>query len=450
MLDPVLLSRMQFALTTIVHIIFPVMSMGLAPFIVYFTWRSLRTDKKVYEQLRQFWLRLFSISFVVGSVTGVVLEFEFGTNFAAFSTMSGSLLGGPVALEGMMAFFLESTFLGILVFGKDKVSDRTYFLSSILVAVGSWLSAVWILMANSWMQTPRGYDIVMQNGHRIVKLIDPVAAYLNPRFPWMFVHMQNAAVLSIAVFIAGISAYHLLKDTEEKEFWRKSMKIGVIVLLVSAPFQVIQGDAYTRHVYRSQPEKFAAMEGVYHNSTDVGLYLFAAPSDPNQLTNLSARNLTGIEVPGMASFMASGYTNSSARIQGLDSFKGSPPVAIVFWGFRFMVALGMWFALLSLWSLYLIYKGDLFSSERLKKAFMYSTVLGFIGVEIGWMVTEVGRQPWTIQGILLTKNAVTPGLSGAHALLTLTGFAGGYLLLLGLFIYVVVKQIKNGVPEVDE
>ena len=211
MVDPVLASRLQFAFTTIVHIIFPVMSMGLAPFLVYFTWKEIRTEQPVYEQLRRFWTRIFAVSFVVGTVTGLVLEFEFGTNFAAFSTTAGELFGGPLALEGMMAFMLEATFLGIFVFGRDRVSDRLYFLSSIAVGLGTWLSAVWILIANSWMQTPRGFEIVVENSQRIVKLTDPVAAYLNPRFPYMFIHMQNAAVESVALFMAGVAAYYVFR-----------------------------------------------------------------------------------------------------------------------------------------------------------------------------------------------------------------------------------------------
>ena len=189
MLDPVIASRLQFALTTIVHIVFPVMSMGLAPFLVYFTWREVRGDDPFYERARRFWTRIFAVSFVVGTVTGLVLEFEFGTNFAAFAAFAGELFGGPLATEGMMAFMLEATFLGVFLYGRDLVSDAFYFVTSVLVGLGTWLSAVWILIANSWMQTPRGYELVMENGQRIVKLTDPVAAYLNPRFPYMFIRL---------------------------------------------------------------------------------------------------------------------------------------------------------------------------------------------------------------------------------------------------------------------
>jgi cytochrome d ubiquinol oxidase subunit I len=216
MIDPTLASRLQFALTTIVHIVFPVMSMGLAPFLVYFTWREIRTDDPTYPRLRQFWTKVFALSFVVGTVTGLVLGFEFGTNFAAFSTTAGELFGGPLATEGMMAFMLEATFLGVFVFGRERVTDRLYFLSSVMVGLGTWLSAARILVANSWMQTPRGFEMATKNGQPIVTLVDPVAAYLNPRFPWMFVHMQSAAVLSVALFLAGVAAYHLWLDSDDE------------------------------------------------------------------------------------------------------------------------------------------------------------------------------------------------------------------------------------------
>ncbi|MFB6131741.1 MAG: cytochrome ubiquinol oxidase subunit I, partial [Salinigranum sp.] len=248
------------------HIVFPVMSMGLAPFLVYFTWREIRDGDPLYAQLREFWTRIFAISFVAGTVTGIVLEFEFGTNFGAFAAAAGELFGGPLATEGLMAFMLEATFLGVFVFGRERVSDRLYFLSSVFVALGTWLSAVWILVANSWMQTPRGFEAARESGRLTITLVDPVAAYANPRFPWMFVHMQNAAVLSVALFMAGVAAFHVYRyhhleivdeATSEMSFWRTTLKIAVLAMVITAPLQVVHGDAYARHVYETQPQKFA-------------------------------------------------------------------------------------------------------------------------------------------------------------------------------------------------
>ena len=452
MLDPVIASRLQFALTTIVHIIFPVMSMGLAPFLIYFTWKEIRTSQPIYEQLRRFWTRIFAVSFVVGTVTGLVLEFEFGTNFAAFSRTAGELFGGPLALEGMMAFMLEATFLGIFVFGRDRVSDRLYFLSSIAVGLGTWLSAVWILIANSWMQTPRGFEIVTENGHRVVKLTDPLAAYFNPRFSYMFVHMQNAAVESVALFMAGVAAYYVFRhhvwedSVQHIGFWEKTLKIALVALLITAPLQVLQGDAYARHVAETQPQKFAAMEAVWETDSYVPEYIVAFPTDVNDLLNPRTKDLFGIGIPGGASWLASGG-NARATIRGLESFAAkAPPVAIVFWAFRIMVALGFWFIMLAVWGAYRWWRGELFDDDLLHKALMASSLLGFVAVEVGWIVTEVGRQPWVIQGVMKTSAAVSPGLTGAEATFTLLGFVTGYALLLGLYTYVVGRIIRAGPP----
>lgn len=456
MADPVLLSRLQFALTTIVHIIFPVMSMGLAPFLIYFTWKEIRTEQPIYEQLRRFWTRLFAVSFAVGTVTGLVLEFEFGTNFAAFSRVAGELFGGPLALEGMMAFMLEATFLGIFVFGRERVGDQLYFGSSIAVSLGTWLSAVWILIANSWMQTPRGFELVVENGHRVVHLTDPVAAYFTPRFSFMFVHMQNAAVESVALFMAGVAAYYVFRHhvwgypIQQIEFWEKTLKIALLALLITAPLQAIQGDAYARHVSDTQPQKFAAMEAVWETDSYVPEYIVAFPTDITDLSDPRAKDLFGIGIPGGASWLASGG-DSQASIRGLETFStNSPPVAIVFWAFRIMVALGFWFILLAVWGAYRWWRGELFDDGLLHKALMGSTLLGFVTVEVGWIVTEVGRQPWVIHGVMKTTASVSPGLTGTEALLTLFGFGVGYTLLLGLYTYVVGRIIREGPPPHDD
>lgn len=456
LIDPVLGSRLQFALTVIVHIIFPVMSMGLAPFLIYFTWKEIRTAEPIYEQLRRFWTQIFAVSFVVGTVTGLVLEFEFGTNFAAFSRMAGELFGGPLALEGMMAFMLEATFLGIFVFGRERVGDRLYFVSSIAVGLGTWLSAVWILIANSWMQTPRGFDVAVENGQRVVHLTDPLAAYFTPRFGYMFVHMQNAAVESVALFMAGVAAYYVFRhhvwgySIQNIGFWETTLKIALVALLITAPLQAIHGDAYGRHVSDTQPQKFAAMEAVWETDSYVPEYIIAVPTDVTDLLDPRAKELFGIGIPGGASWLASGG-DSQASIRGLETFSTEPPpVAIVFWAFRIMVALGFWFILLAIWGVYRWWRGELFEDDLLHKALMVSSLLGFVAVEVGWIVTEVGRQPWVIQGVMKTTAGVSPGLTATEATFTLLGFTIGYTLLLGLYSYVVGRIIRAGPPGRDE
>ncbi|WP_121741367.1 cytochrome ubiquinol oxidase subunit I [Natronorubrum halophilum] len=471
MVDPALASRLQFALTTIVHIIFPVMSMGLAPFLVYFTWKSIRSLDPLWERQRRFWTRIFAISFVVGTVTGLVLEFEFGTNFAAFSTFAGELFGGPLAAEGMMAFFLEATFLGVFVFGREKVGDALYMVSAVAVGLGTWLSAVWILIANSWMQTPRGYELARQNGQPVVTLVDPVAAYFNPRFPWMFVHMQSAAVLSVALFMAGVAAYFVYRSdrsrdgdepdssgddgasegaagTDDVRFWRTTLKIALVVLLLTAPFQVVHGDSYARHVAETQPQKFAAMEAQYETEAPAALHLIAIPTDPSAFTDPRAENLWTVDIPAMASVLASGG-DPTYEVTGLDEFGESPPVAIVFWSFRAMVLLGFWFIGLAAWAAYRWWRGDLFADRRLHLALMGSAPLGFVAVETGWIVTEVGRQPWVVQGLLKTEEGVSPGLTGTEATLTLVGFALVYTGLLVGYGYVVRRLVLAGPPEIE-
>jgi cytochrome d ubiquinol oxidase subunit I len=455
MVDPVTASRLQFALTTIVHIIFPVMSMGLAPFLVYFTWKEIRSGDAIYEQLRRFWTRIFAVSFVVGTVTGIVLEFEFGTNFAAFSTTAGELFGGPLALEGMMAFMLEATFLGIFVFGRDRVSNLLYMVSAVAVGVGTWLSAVWILIANSWMQMPRGYELITENGEPVVRLVDPVAAYLTPRFFWMYVHMQNAAVESVALVMTGVGAYYVFRHhvwgypIEQIGFWETTLKFGLIALIITAPLQVIHGDLYARHVFETQPQKFAAMEAIWETDSYVPEYLIAFPTSVQDILDPRAKDIFGIGIPGGASWLASGG-DPQATIRGLEEFEGpQPPVAIVFWAFRIMVALGFWFILLAVWGSYRWWRGELLQDDLLHKALMASTPLGILAVELGWIVTEVGRQPWVIQGVLKTSAGVSPGLTSAEATTTLVGFAAVYLGLLALYVYVVARIIRTGPPDVS-
>jgi cytochrome d ubiquinol oxidase subunit I len=389
MVDPVFASRLQFAITTVVHIIFPVMTMGLAPFLIYFTWRDIRTGEAIYEQLRRFWTRIFALSFVVGTVTGIVLEFEFGTNFAAFSSAAGELFGGPLALEGMMAFMLEATFLGIFVFGRDRVGDALYMVSAVAVGVGTWLSAVWILIANSWMQTPRGFEQAGHGNELTITLVDPVAAYLNPRFPWMFVHMQSAAVESVALVMTGLGAYFVYRHyvweypVEHVGFWEKTLKIGLVALLITAPFQVAHGDLYARHVFETQPQKFAAMEAIWETDSYVPEYIVAFPTNLGDLLDPRAKEIFGIGIPGGASWLASGG-DPQAQIRGLEEFQDpQPSVAIVLWAFRAMVAPGSWFAPLAVSGGFRWIRGEVREDNLLLQAMMVSAPLGILTVELG-------------------------------------------------------------------
>ncbi|ADD04621.1 cytochrome bd ubiquinol oxidase subunit I [Natrialba magadii ATCC 43099] len=439
-LTPELASRIQFGWTITIHIIFAALSVGLAPFLVYFTVQEVRTGKQRYARLRKFWTKIFAVGFIMGTVTGIPMGFMFGTNFAAFSQTAGELIGGPLSFEAKMAFMMEAVFLGVLLFGRERVSDWFYALSSFMVALGAWLSAFWILVVNSWMQTPRGYEVVMEDGLPIAQLTDPMAAFFNPRFPWMYVHMQNAAVISVTLLIAGIAAYFVWKN-RDSEVWKTALRVTVVVLLLTSAFQAIHGDMYGRHVAETQPHKFAAMEAHYETG-QADLHLIAIPTELESITDPRADNLYTISIPHLASFLAEG--DPTAEITGLNDFEyESPPVAWVFWSFRVMVGLGFWFIALGAWGTYRLWRGGLADDDRLLKALMVSSPLGFIALITGWYVAEIGRQPWIIQDVLTTAEGVSPPLSGTEATLTLIAFVIGYVLLFSVFLYVLKRIVDE-------
>jgi len=450
-LSPELASRAQFGWAISVHIIFAAISVGLAPFLVYFVVQEVRTGAERYARLRAFWTKLFALCFIMGTVTGIPMGFMFGTNFGAFSEAAGEMIGGPLSFEAQMAFMLEAVFLGVLLFGRERVSERFYAFSSVMVALGAWLSAFWIIVVNSWMQTPQGYEVVMEDGLPVTQLVDPAAAFLNPRLPWMYVHMQNAAILSVALLIAGVAAYFVWKN-RESEVWKTALQVAVVVIFVSAMFQAVHGDLYTRHVAETQPHKFAAMEAHYETGS-ADLHIIAIPTELESFTDPTADNLYTISIPYFASFLAEG--DPTAEITGLNDFAyDPPPVAWVFWSFRIMVGLGFWFIALGAWGTYRNWRGGLTEDERLLKACMLSAPLGFVALITGWYVAEIGRQPWVIQDVMTTAQGVSPPLSSTEATLTLVGFVVGYLLLLGVFGYVfrrlIRKEGKRVGVEIDE
>ncbi|MFC4439069.1 MULTISPECIES: cytochrome ubiquinol oxidase subunit I [Natrialbaceae] len=440
MIDPVLASRLQFAIAITIHILFASLSVGLAPYLVYFTVQEVRTGEDRYRKLREFWTKVFAVGFVMGTVTGIPMSFMFGTNFSQFSTVAGELIGGPLSFEAKMAFFLEAIFLGILLFGRDRVSGRFYTLSAFFVALGAWLSAFWILVVNSWMQTPRGYEVATNGGTEIVRMTDPLAAFFTPRFPWMFVHMQNAAIISVTLLVAGVAAYFVWQN-RESETWNTALRVAVGVLLLTSAFQVVHGDMYGRHVADTQPQKFAAMEAHYDTERGADLHIIAIPTSLEAITDPRADNLYTVSIPYLTSYLASGG-DPTAEVTGLDDFEyESPPVAIVFWSFRIMVGLGFWFVFLGTWGAYERWRGGLRDSPRYLIATMLSAPLGFVALVTGWYVTEVGRQPWLIQGVLKTSDGVSPALDGTEALLTLVGVSGSYLFLLGIFLCIVRRLV---------
>ena len=438
-LSPELASRAQFGWTITVHIIFAALSIGLAPFIIYFTWKDVTSDAAAYTSLREFWVRVFAVGFVMGTVTGIPMSFQFGTNFPVFSEVAGELIGGPLAFEAKMAFFLEAVFLGVLLFGRERVSDRTYILSAVLTGFGAWLSGFWILVVNAWMQTPQGFELIDRNGMEIATLTDPIAAFFTPRMPWMYVHMINASVISVTLVVAGVAAYFVWHNRTSKA-WNTALKMAVVLLLITAPFQAIHGDAYGRHVADTQPQKFAAMEAHY-DTGQADLHLIAVPKSVDALTDPRTDNLFTISLPALGSFLASGG-DFQAEVIGLHEYDDNPPVALVFWSFRVMVGLGFLFIGLALWGGYLLRQGRLNESTRYLQAMMLASPLGFIALLTGWYVTEIGRQPWVIQDVLKTNDAVSTTLTGAEATGTLFAFVVLYLALLTAFGFVLKWLIE--------
>jgi len=335
---------------------------------------------------------------------------------------------------------LEAVFLGVLLFGRERVSDRTYILSSVLTGAGAWLSGFWILVVNAWMQTPQGFELIERNGMEIAKLTDPMAAFFTPRMPWMYVHMMNASVIAVTLAVAGIAAYFIWRNRESKA-WNTALRMAVVLLLISAPLQAIHGDAYGRHVADTQEQKFAAMEAHYETG-QADLHLLAFPKSFDALTDPRTDNLFTISLPAMGSFLASGG-DFSAEVVGLHEYDENPPVALVFWSFRAMVGLGFLFIGLALWGGNLLRQGKLRESTRYLQAMMLASPLGFVALLTGWYVTEIGRQPWVIQDVLKTNDAVSTTLTGAEATGTLVAFVVLYIALLTAFGFVLKWMIEG-------
>lgn len=430
-MDAIFLSRLQFGLTAFFHFIFPPLTIGLATLIAVIEFLFWRTGKELYDQMARFWFKLLSIIFVIGVATGITMEFQFGTNWSQYSRFVGDIFGAPLAAEGVFAFFLESTFMGLLLFGRDRISKTMRFIASLFVALGSTLSAFWIIVANSWQQTPAGFKI---EGGRAV-LTDFAAAVFNPSTVPRYLHTVDAAYITGAFFMLGISAYFLLKN-RNVAIAKKSLKIALIFAVVSVMAQGLLGDFHAKQVAVTQPAKLAAFEGMWESRANAPLNLFGLPSSAQERTLLS------VGVPGMLSWLVHGDTG--AKIQGLRDFAPAdrPPVLATYWSYRVMIFLAGWFVLLVLWGGYLLLKGRVYTHRGFLKAALYSMVLPVIANEFGWFAAEIGRQPWVVQGLLRTGEAVSP-LPAYQILITTFLFVAVYSCLLGLLIFLMRKEIKK-------
>ncbi len=440
-MDPVLLSRIQFGLTISFHYIFPPLSIGLGVILVLMEALYLKTRNPLFQQMTRFWVRIFGLTFALGVASGVVMEFQFGTNWAAYSRFVGDVFGSALAAEGIFAFFLESGFLAILLFGWDKVSPRIHMLSTCMVALGAHFSAIWIIVADSWMQTPAGYHVVQSVLRSRAEVVDFWAVVFNPSTMVRLTHTVLGAWQAAAFLVLSVSAFYLLKR-RHVEFARTSMKIGLIVAVVASLLSLVTGDFSGRVVARYQPAKLAAMEGHFPASAPAGMYLFGWVSEAEQ-------RVTGIGVPGMLSFLVHGDTTKP--VTGLTAFppQDRPPVNPVFQAFHVMVGVGTILIGLSLLGAFLWWRGSLFEARWLLWIYVFAVLLPQVGNQLGWFTAEVGRQPWIVYGLMRTAAGVSPSVTAGHVVASLVLFTLIYLLLFVLFIYLLDQKIRHG-PLADD
>ena len=442
-MDVATLSRIQFAITIMFHYLFPPLAIGMGAFLVFLEARYLKTRDVQYEAATKFWVKIFALNFALGVASGIVMEFQFGTNWAVFSRYVGDVFGSALAAEGIFAFFLESGFLAVLVFGWDKVSARVHFFATLMVALGSIFSAIWIVVAISWQQTPAGFvirDFVTPAG--IVKraeLTDFWKVVFNPSAMDRLVHVLIGAFVLGSFFVLSISAFYLLKN-RHVDFARKSFTTALVVAAVASVAILISGDSQGRLVARYQPAKLAAMEGIF-KSTEAGapMHIFGIPDAKSGTVHWN------VEIPGLLSFLV--HRDFSKPVPGLDRFEpDTPPVALPFFSFHIMVGLGICFVVLTWYAVWSRLRGKLFDRKWLLWIFVFSVIGPFAANELGWITAEVGRQPWTVYNQLRTADAVSRSLDASQVVGSIIMFGVIYALLFVLWIYLLNDKIQKG-PE---
>ncbi|WP_028576481.1 cytochrome ubiquinol oxidase subunit I [Desulfomicrobium escambiense] len=434
-MDVLMLSRLQFAMATMFHFIFVPLTLGLSILVAIMETKYVRTGDEMYKRMTKFWGKLFVINFVLGVVTGITLEFQFGTNWSRYSEYVGDIFGSLLAIEATVAFFLESTFLGAWIFGWNVLSPKMHALCIWLVAGASNLSALWILIANGFMQNPLGY--VIRNGR--AELADFFAVVGNP-FAWQqYVHVLSGAFALAGFFVMGVSSWHLLKK-QNVDFFTRSFKLGMVFGLVFSVLVAVQGHHHAQEVTKIQPAKLAAMESLWETHEDgAPMYLLVVPDEKNEK---NAVELFGI--PGGLSFLA--HNDFKAPVQGLKDWPADerPPVMLTFLSFRAMVGLGTLMPLLCIWAF--LRRNKLTETPKLLKAMLFAIPVPYLAIEAGWVVAEVGRQPWIVNGLMKTADAVSPIVTSqvAFSLVALTLL---YALLGAVDIYLLFKFAKKGPAE---
>jgi cytochrome d ubiquinol oxidase subunit I len=437
-LDPVLLARIQFAFTVAFHILFPAFTIGLASWLAVLEWRWIKTGYEPYAETYRMWVKIFAVTFGMGVVSGVVLSFQFGTNWSVFADAGGNVLGPLLGYEVLTAFFLEASFLGVMLFGWNRVSPKMHFAATIIVAVGTLISAFWILSANSWMQTPQGFRV---GADGLLYPTNWLQVIFNPSFPYRFVHMVTAAYLTTAFTVAGVGAYYLWRRRHEAQA-RVMLGMAMIMAVFVAPLQLLFGDLHGLNTFEYQPAKVAAMEGLWETERGAPLVLFGWPDQEAETTRFA------LEIPKLSSLILT--HDLDGEVRGLKEWPRDerPPVAWVFWSFRIMVGLGMLMIATGVIAIVLHFKKRLFDTRWFQYWCMALTPAGFIAVLAGWIVTEVGRQPWVVQGVLRTEDAVSP-VVGSSIAISLAAFIVVYLFVFGAGTYYILHLINKG-PDTQE
>lgn len=443
-LDVLFLSRLQFAFTIMFHYLFPPLSIGLGWLMVIMEGQYLRTGNKLYEQMARFWTKIFALNFAMGVATGIVMEFEFGTNWASYSRFVGDIFGSALAAEGIFAFFLESGFLAILVFGWDRVGKKMHFFSTLMVAMGALFSSVWIVVANSWQQTPTGYVLETVNGSTRAVITDFWAMVFNPSSIDRLTHVILGAFILGGFFVMSISAWYIIKNRHQ-EFAKRSFKIALIFAGISSLAILFSGHSNAIMVSKHQPAKLAAFEGLYE--TPVGgapLSIIGIPNDKEKRLDWS------LEVPKLLSFLV--HFDPNEPVQGLDQFPEDeqPPVAIPFFSYHLMIALGTYFIVLTLYSLFLLYRGTLFKKTWLMWIYVFSVVGPYLANQAGWVAAEVGRQPWIVYGLLRTDEGFSEAVAASHVLTSIILFMAIYALLFALWVFILNRKIQHGPDNVEQ
>jgi len=435
-LDPTLLARIQFTFTIAYHILFPAFTIGLASWLAVLEWRWLKTGNPVYADVYRMWVKIFAVTFGMGVVTGVVMPFQFGTNWSRFVDAGANIIGPLLGYEVLTAFFLEASFLGVMLFGWNRVSPKMHFASTVIVAVGTLISAFWILSANSWMQTPQGFRVGADG------LLYPTSwleIIFTPSFPFRFVHMITAAYLTTAFTVAGIGAYYLWRQRHVQHA-RVMLGMAMIMAIFIAPLQGLFGDLHGLNTLKHQPAKVAAMEGLWETRQGAPLVLFGWPDQEEETTKYA------IEIPKMSSLILTHDLNG--EVKGLKDWprEDRPPAVWVFWAFRIMVGLGLLMIATGVIAIVLYLKKRLFDTRWFQYWCMAVTPAGFIAVLAGWFVTEVGRQPWIVHGLMRTSDATSP-VMGTSIAISLTAFIIVYVFVFGAGSYYILKLIAKGPQE---